>query len=231
MSPVAQGGETNFSPCSLGNICRLQTLSFSQTSLNRFPSLGSLMQGISGGKTNTSCLADPDTNRQIISLQMCGNGIVETGEDCDPGQGVNSTCCDTSTCKFRNGAVCDPDSSTCCTDQCSFAPSTQVCRPSKDPKCDTAENCTGNSSSCPADKFSPNGQFLVLLHRLLTNFNQGQSCGNNNLKCASGQCTSVAREHHLAAHFINLTPPSAMSVTRLLYEPHSGMPKSKRRFL
>jgi hypothetical protein len=24
-----------------------------------------------------------------ISLQMCGNGIVEAGEDCDPGKGLN----------------------------------------------------------------------------------------------------------------------------------------------
>ena len=119
---------------------------------------GSLMLGNAGGKTNTDCLVDAATARQTISLQMCGNGIVESGEDCDPGSGNDSPCCDASTCKFRSGALCDPLSSPCCTSQCGFAPSTQVCRPSKDASCDTAETCTGNSSTCPTDVFSPNGK-------------------------------------------------------------------------
>jgi hypothetical protein len=154
---VAQSGEQNFSQCSIGNIC-------------------SLMQGGTNGKIDTSCLIAPDPSRQVISLQMCGNGIVENGEDCDPGMGSNSTCCDSTTCKFKNNAVCDPDSSPCCTEQCSFAPSSQICRPSRDAQCDTAEFCTGNSSTCPADVVAQNGV----------------SCGSGELKCAGGQCTSVA---------------------------------------
>jgi len=163
MSPVAQPGETVFSRCSFGNIC-------------------SVMKGVAGGRTNTSCLVDPDPTRQTISLQMCGNGIVEKGEDCDPGKGVQSACCDTTTCKFKANAVCDPGSSPCCTDQCSFASATQICRPSRDSRCDSAETCTGNSSSCPTDVVAPNGQ----------------SCGSDDLKCASGQCTSIARTYHIA---------------------------------
>lgn len=118
---------------------------------------GSLMGVVGSSKTNTTCLSDPDSSRATLTLQMCGNGIVEPGEDCDPGIGVNSTCCDTTTCKFINDAVCDPQSSPCCTGQCSFAPATQVCRPSIDASCDYAEMCNGNSSSCPADKTAPNG--------------------------------------------------------------------------
>jgi hypothetical protein len=134
------------------------------------------MQGSTSGQVDTSCMVDASANtRQIISLQMCGNGIVDDGEDCDPGVGSNSTCCDVSTCKFRNGAVCDPESGSCCTEQCTFAPSGQVCRPSKDSTCDTQETCTGNSGNCPQDVFAPNGQ----------------SCGDNGLQCASGQCTSL----------------------------------------
>jgi Disintegrin len=114
------------------------------------------MQGGQAGSVNTSCLVDPDSQR-TISLQMCGNGIVEAGEDCDPGIGTTSNCCDSATCKFINNAECDPQSSPCCNAQCTFAPSTQVCRPSIDPKCDTAEFCTGNSSSCPADVTAKNG--------------------------------------------------------------------------
>ncbi|KAF8624848.1 hypothetical protein AX15_005729 [Amanita polypyramis BW_CC] len=152
MSPVSQSMEKTFSPCSLGNICSL----------------------LGGGNTLTaSCVVDPDPKKQIISLQMCGNGIIESGEDCDPGVGVSSDCCDAATCKFKPGAVCDPTNSPCCTSQCSFAPSTQVCRPAKDTKCDFAEMCTGDSSACPPDRFAPNGE----------------SCGTR-LNCASGLCTS-----------------------------------------
>ncbi|THU87752.1 zinc metalloprotease [Dendrothele bispora CBS 962.96] len=158
MSPVADPGERNFSPCSLGNICNSGTL-----------------LGGQNGQVDSSCLVDASNpSHKLISLQMCGNGVVDDGEDCDPG--LNTSNCCTSDCKFSSGAVCDPDSSPCCTGQCSFAPATQTCRPSKDSKCDTAEMCTGNSSACPADVFSPNGQ----------------SCGGDGLACASGQCTSVA---------------------------------------
>lgn len=139
------------------------------------------MLGNSGGMTNTSCLIDASNAQKTLSLGMCGNGIVEDGEECDPGKGVNSTCCDASTCKLKSGAQCDPSNSACCTDQCGFAPSTQVCRPAKDPNCDQAEVCTGTSATCPDDKFSPNGQ----------------SCGANGLACASGVCTSLDSKHLL----------------------------------
>jgi hypothetical protein len=159
MSPVAQAGETIFSPCTVGNIC-------------------SVMKGVQNNRVDTSCLVEPDPTRATISLQMCGNGIVEPGEECDPGKGTTSSCCDVNTCKFKNNAICDPDSSPCCTSQCSFAPATQICRPSRDSQCDQAEFCTGNSSSCPSDVISPNGQ----------------SCGTDSLACASGLCTSIAQQ-------------------------------------
>lgn len=121
------------------------------------------MQSGRGGFMNTSCLVDPDPGRTVISLQMCGNGIIEAGEDCDPGIGTTSRCCDSATCKFINNAVCDPESSPCCTAQCTFAPSTQVCHPSTDAICDKTEFCTGNSSSCPADVTTKNGTKIQVL--------------------------------------------------------------------
>ncbi|KAF8887708.1 Metallo-peptidase family M12-domain-containing protein [Infundibulicybe gibba] len=169
MSPVSQAGEKIFSQCTIGNICGSCSL-------------------LTAG-TNTTCLRDPGSNQQIISLQMCGNGIVEAGEQCDPGTGVDSPCCDSATCKFKGNAVCDPSSSDCCTQQCSFAPATQICRPSKDQRCDMPEMCTGNSSSCPSDVFAPNGQ----------------SCGSGNLKCATGQCTSLDLQCQTIGASMNLT--------------------------
>ncbi|KZT22093.1 hypothetical protein NEOLEDRAFT_1157893 [Neolentinus lepideus HHB14362 ss-1] len=169
MNPTTAASETTFSPCSLGNIC-------------------SLMQGNTGWKTNTSCLVAPNPSQKVISLQMCGNGIVEAGEDCDPGPGTNSTCCDSSTCKFTSGSVCDPANSQCCTDSCQFAPSTQVCRLAKDATCDTPEFCMGNNATCPPDVFAPNGK----------------SCGSKGSACASGQCTSPSLQCQQLGASMNL---------------------------
>ncbi|KIK70326.1 hypothetical protein GYMLUDRAFT_32330 [Collybiopsis luxurians FD-317 M1] len=172
MNPVSESSEKTFSPCTVGNIC-------------------SLMGGSSsGGKTDTSCLVDASSNnRSILSLQMCGNGIVESGEDCDPGNGVSSPCCDSTTCKFKNGAQCDPASSSCCTNQCTFASSSQLCRPSKNATCDPPEYCTGSSSTCPTDVVAANGK----------------SCGSNGLACASGQCTSVSLQCQTVGSSLSLT--------------------------
>ncbi|KAL5518495.1 hypothetical protein ACEPAH_177 [Sanghuangporus vaninii] len=173
MSPVTSSSQKTFSPCSLGNIC-------------------SLMLATSSDAVNTTCLADPSDGVKTISLNMCGNGIVEDGEDCDPGQNTTSTCCDAATCKFANNAQCDPASSPCCTNSCTFAPSGQVCRPAADASCDIAETCTGNSSACPSDQFQPNGQ----------------SCGSDagdSLACANGVCTSLSQQCRIVGASLNLT--------------------------
>jgi len=70
--------------------------------------------------------------------------------------------------------VCDPNTSSCCTSSCQFAPSGQVCRPAVNEQCDIEETCTGTSADCPEDETKPDGE----------------SCGDNGLECASGYCTS-----------------------------------------
>jgi Disintegrin len=193
-----------FSQCSLGNICEFFRSSKVFHHRLNCVAAGSLMQDNAQGKTNTSCLLDPDPSRQTISLQMCGNGIVEAGEDCDPGKDTISTCCDSTTCKFTSGSVCDPLSSQCCGSKCTFAPSTQVCRPSKDSQCDVAEMCTGNSSACPADVTAPNGESMSCLCCILSLVAAGKSCGSNGLACASGQCTSISKQCQMIGASMNL---------------------------
>ncbi|GAA5975313.1 hypothetical protein JCM5350_006426 [Sporobolomyces pararoseus] len=151
MSPVSEKETTRFSPCSIGNIC---------TAI--------------GSSLNTTCIVDQaaSNNPRVISEQSCGNGIVEDGEECDPGS-VDSACCDAATCKFRSGAVCDPVNSLCCTSMCQIAGSGTVCRPSIDSRCDKEEVCDGSNAACPKDEFESNGK----------------GCGNG-LSCASGVCTS-----------------------------------------
>ncbi|GAO14219.1 hypothetical protein UVI_02001480 [Ustilaginoidea virens] len=160
MNPSTSKGVTDFSPCSMGNICA----------------------GLRSNMVKGNCLTDNknvETSADIGS--RCGNGIVEAGEDCDCGGEAGcggNRCCDAKTCKFAANAQCDPGNEDCCTEQCRFAPSGAVCRPSMG-ECDVAETCPGDRAACPEDK-----------HK-----SDGEACGGgggdgDGRKCASGQCTS-----------------------------------------
>jgi cysteine-rich repeat protein len=70
---------------------------------------------------------------QVALTSLCGNGIVDPGENCDDGGTANGDCCSSS---------------------CLFDSSTSVCRASAGP-CDVAEHCTGASATCPANAFQP----------------------------------------------------------------------------
>ncbi|WRT66683.1 uncharacterized protein IL334_003643 [Kwoniella shivajii] len=166
MNPTTSSSEQTFSGCTLGNICT----------------------NIGNRAITTNCITSP-ASRTVISLQQCGNGIVEDGEDCDPGGNSTSACCDASTCKFRSGAVCDPSNAACCTSSCQLASAGTVCRSSIDSTCDYEETCTGNNATCPDDKTAPDGK----------------SCGSDGLACASGRCTSLNQQCKLAGSSLGLS--------------------------
>ncbi|RAK97638.1 ADAM family of metalloprotease ADM-B [Aspergillus ibericus CBS 121593] len=154
MNPTTGTDITAFSNCTIGNIC----------------------SALGGNSVKSSCLS---ANRDVTTYtgSQCGNGIVESGEDCDCGGEEScgdNQCCDATTCKFKSGAVCDDSNDSCCS-SCQFAAAGTVCRASRG-ACDEAETCSGNSSTCPTDAFKKDGT----------------DCGSSGsgLKCASGQCTS-----------------------------------------
>lgn len=135
MNPSTSSGITDFSPCSIGNIC---------SALGR-------------NSVKSTCLSD-NKGVTTISGQQCGNGIVEDGEDCDCGGEEScgdNACCEPTTCKFKTGAVCDDSNEACCS-SCQLASNGTICRATTG-SCDPAETCTGASAVCPADVTSPNG--------------------------------------------------------------------------
>jgi hypothetical protein len=142
MNPATSPAIQKFSPCSIGNIC----------------------SAIGRNSVKTSCLIS-NKNVPTISDSQCGNGIVETGEDCDCGgeQGCgNNPCCDAKTCKFKTSAVCDPSNEDCCSSQCQFSSSGTVCRASTG-QCDPQETCSGTSALCPADTTTSDGEYSFSL--------------------------------------------------------------------
>ena len=136
MNPSTGEGISDFSPCSIGNIC---------SALGR-------------NSVNSSALVD-NKGLTTVTGQQCGNGIVEDGEDCDCGGTAscgNNTCCNAQTCKFVGNAVCDESNEDCCTN-CQYSSSGTVCRASTG-ECDPQETCSGTNATCPTDTTAPNGQ-------------------------------------------------------------------------
>ncbi|POW08207.1 hypothetical protein PSTT_07708 [Puccinia striiformis] len=168
MTATSSRPTSSFSPCSIGNVC-------------------SNMKG-GGGTMDTSCLSEPGAHRNI-SLNQCGNGIVDPGEDCDPGD-TPSPCCQWGVCKFTPQAVCDPTHSPCCSPSCQFSSYGTICRPVVDPVCDQPEMCSGKDAQCPEDRFAKNGL----------------SCGasGDGLSCAAGKCTSRDRQCQAQDHKLGL---------------------------
>lgn len=76
--------------------------------------------------------AGPACDSGAIEIQsFCGDGIVQTGEQCDP--------------KAANSG--------CCTGACTFEASTTQCRDAAG-VCDVSESCTGTSAACPGNSFA-----------------------------------------------------------------------------
>ena len=136
MNPSTGRGISDFSQCTVGNIC----------------------SAIGRNSVKTGCLTD-NRNIPTITGQQCGNGIVEEGEDCDCGGEANcgdNNCCEPTTCQFRASAVCDDANEACC-NNCQFAAAGTLCRESTG-ECDLEETCSGTNATCPNDDFLPDGQ-------------------------------------------------------------------------
>jgi len=140
----------------------------------------------SGG--GSSCLLEPGSVT-IMNKAMCGNGFREAEEECDCGGSVacNTSLCCTENCTLKAGAQCNNDTNNPCCDgeSCSIIPAQRhvLCRVMDDPECDIPEYCDGESASCPADRFQPDGLPCA-------NSPEPAVTAPNVTYCASGRCTS-----------------------------------------
>ncbi|XP_060990670.1 disintegrin and metalloproteinase domain-containing protein 5-like [Dama dama] len=110
--------------------------------------------------------------------KMCGNGILETGEQCDCGTAKDCThpdCCDARTCLKKKDKVCG--SGACCTTDCKIKPVNTLCRKAVD-ECDFEEFCNGNQPICVPDTYARDGEL----------------CESGDAYCYKGRCRSVNRQ-------------------------------------
>lgn len=86
---------------------------------------------------------------------LCGNGILEVGEECDNGAQLNfdekDECCTTG-CKLSKNALCSPRHSECCSKTCNYIPAGELCRAMNMDACKEASYCNGLSERCPEPK-------------------------------------------------------------------------------
>uniref|UniRef100_A0A0C9R7S6 ADAM9 protein n=1 Tax=Fopius arisanus TaxID=64838 RepID=A0A0C9R7S6_9HYME len=93
----------------------------------------------------------------IFGGPVCGNGFVESGEECDCGvkEHCDNACCNPDNCTLTINATCATGE--CCDlSSCKWKNRGTPCR-TADNECDLAEYCTGNSEYCPDDEHKING--------------------------------------------------------------------------
>ncbi|KAI4902868.1 hypothetical protein NFI96_031219 [Prochilodus magdalenae] len=119
---------------------------------------------------NPECLLNKPQQKELLQPPVCGNGFIESGEECDCGSVTECTnpCCNATTCKMTKGSECADGA--CCRD-CKILEAFNMCRAKRD-ECDLPEYCTGTSNECPEDVFAVNGL----------------PCKNGNGYCYNGQC-------------------------------------------
>ncbi|KAL1007267.1 hypothetical protein UPYG_G00084320 [Umbra pygmaea] len=115
---------------------------------------------------------------------ICGNGLVEAGEQCDCGysdQCKDDCCYDANKelkCQLKPGKVCSPSQGPCCTHLCEFKGSSEQCR--DDSECAEKGMCNGNTPQCPTSE--PKANFT--------------SCHSETQVCLKGSCSGSICEKY-----------------------------------
>ncbi|XP_072236638.1 disintegrin and metalloproteinase domain-containing protein 10 [Leuresthes tenuis] len=117
---------------------------------------------------------------------ICGNGLVEDGEQCDCGYSdqCKDPCCynaneeEGKKCKLKPGKICSPSQGPCCTPECAFKGTDAICRPESE--CALDGLCNGLTALCPTSEPKEN----------LT------SCHSETQVCLNGVCSGSICEKY-----------------------------------
>uniref|UniRef100_A0A8C7F1G6 ADAM metallopeptidase domain 28 n=1 Tax=Oncorhynchus kisutch TaxID=8019 RepID=A0A8C7F1G6_ONCKI len=142
---------------------------------------------------NPECLLDKPDYRNVESTPVCGNGFLETGEQCDCGslEECTNPCCNATSCTLTKGSECAAGA---CCDNCKVRAIVM-----KHDDCDLPEYCTGKSADCPEDVFTVNGI----------------PCDGGRGYCNNGQCP----QHHTQC--VKMYGPSAETARTYCYEQNT----------
>ncbi|KAJ8407705.1 hypothetical protein AAFF_G00267490 [Aldrovandia affinis] len=117
---------------------------------------------------------------------ICGNGLVETGEECDCGYSdqCKDKCCydanqpDGTKCKLRPNKVCSPSQGPCCTRECGYMSTMDKCR--DESECAHKGMCNGATAQCPTSE--PKANFTA--------------CHGETQVCLNGGCSGSICEKY-----------------------------------
>uniref|UniRef100_A0AAZ3QJB6 Disintegrin and metalloproteinase domain-containing protein 10 n=1 Tax=Oncorhynchus tshawytscha TaxID=74940 RepID=A0AAZ3QJB6_ONCTS len=117
---------------------------------------------------------------------ICGNGLVEAGEQCDCGYSdqCKDECCynaneaDGNKCKLKPGKICSPSQGPCCTPTCNFKGSNDKCR--DESECAEQGMCNGGTAQCPTSE--PKANFTA--------------CHGETQVCLNGGCSGSICEKY-----------------------------------
>ncbi|CAB1331853.1 unnamed protein product [Coregonus sp. 'balchen'] len=115
---------------------------------------------------------------------ICGNGLVEPGEECDCGYSdqCRDQCCydadqpDNRKCKLKPNKVCSPSQGPCCTPECFYKGRNEKCR--EESECAHQGMCNGGTAQCPTSE--PKANFTA--------------CHGETQVCLNGVCTCASVE-------------------------------------
>ncbi|XP_064813959.1 disintegrin and metalloproteinase domain-containing protein 10-like, partial [Oncorhynchus masou masou] len=117
---------------------------------------------------------------------ICGNGLVEPGEECDCGYSdqCRDQCCydadqpDNRKCKLKPNKVCSPSQGPCCTPECYYKGRNEKCR--EESECAHQGMCNGGTAQCPTSE--PKANFTA--------------CHGETQVCLNGGCSGSICEKY-----------------------------------
>ncbi|XP_072100121.1 disintegrin and metalloproteinase domain-containing protein 10 isoform X1 [Mobula birostris] len=158
---------------------------------------------------------------------ICGNQLVEEGEECDVGDSTNDPCCygandsKDKSCKLKPDKQCSLTQGPCCGPQCVLAPRYQQC--SGETECALKSHCDGVSPTCPDS--SPKEDHTLCNHGLLLCVNgqcSGSLCERHGLEQCSCGAQSAEEECHLCCQLSGNDRSCASSSSALLQQYFNG---------